>query len=151
MVTYLFEKQVAVYSLTRFSFLQLLLTHTAQKMKFSIKDFFSKCDQIRRKLLILSHLLKKTLIENVIFCTVSFQANVTFLCPLKTSENQKSFDWPVMGSKCSSRNINKFHLVFSCPLYSQRVEFKLTDSSEVSMNYLKRCQRNDLFLKLVFV
>ena len=23
---------------------------TAQKMKFSIKDFFSKCDQIRRKL-----------------------------------------------------------------------------------------------------
>ena len=24
--------------------------HTTQKMKFSIKDFFSKCDQIRRKL-----------------------------------------------------------------------------------------------------
>ena len=23
---------------------------TAQRMKFSIKDFFSKCDQIRRKL-----------------------------------------------------------------------------------------------------
>ena len=23
--------------------------HTTQKMKFSIKDFFSKCDQIRRK------------------------------------------------------------------------------------------------------
>ena len=29
---------------------------TAQKMKFSIKDFFSKCDQIRKKLSILSHL-----------------------------------------------------------------------------------------------
>ena len=26
------------------------LTNTAQKMKFSIKDFFSKCDQIRRNL-----------------------------------------------------------------------------------------------------
>ena len=25
-------------------------TRTAQKMKFSIKDFFSKCEQIRRKL-----------------------------------------------------------------------------------------------------
>ena len=25
-------------------------THTAQNKKFSIKDFFSKCDQIRRKL-----------------------------------------------------------------------------------------------------
>ena len=41
-------------------------------MKFSIKDFFSKCDQIRRKLWIWSHLLKKSLMENVIFlCSVS--------------------------------------------------------------------------------
>ena len=40
---------------------------TAQKMKFSIKDFFSKCDQIRRKLRIWSHLLKKSLVENSIF------------------------------------------------------------------------------------
>ena len=39
-------------------------------MKFSIKDFFSKCDQIRRKLQIWSHLLKKFLMENFIFCAV---------------------------------------------------------------------------------
>ena len=45
---------------------------TAQKMKFSIKDFFSKCDQICRKLRIWSHLLKKSLMKNFIFCTVSF-------------------------------------------------------------------------------
>ena len=38
-----------------------------QKMKFSIKDFFSKCDQIRRKLRIWSHLLKKSLMENSFF------------------------------------------------------------------------------------
>ena len=44
--------------------------YTAQKMKFSIKDFFSKCDQIRWKLRIWSHLLKKALIENFIFCVV---------------------------------------------------------------------------------
>ena len=37
-------------------------------MKFSIKDFFSKCDQIQRKLRICLHLLKKSLIENFIFC-----------------------------------------------------------------------------------
>ena len=37
-------------------------------MKFSIKDFFSKCDQIRSFLRILSHLLKKSLMENFIFC-----------------------------------------------------------------------------------
>ena len=39
-------------------------------MKFSIKDFFSKFDQIRRKLRIWSHLLKKSLMENFIFCVV---------------------------------------------------------------------------------
>ena len=31
---------------------------TAQKMKFSIKDYFSICDQIGRKLPIWSHLLE---------------------------------------------------------------------------------------------
>ena len=39
-------------------------------MKSSIKDFSSKCDQIRRKLRIWSHLLKKFLMENFIFCAV---------------------------------------------------------------------------------
>ena len=38
-------------------------------MKFSIKDFFSKCDQIRSFLRIWSHLLKKYLMENFIFTT----------------------------------------------------------------------------------
>ena len=37
-------------------------------MKFSIKDFFIKFDQIRRFLRIWSHLLKKSLMENFIFC-----------------------------------------------------------------------------------
>ena len=39
-------------------------------MKFSIKDFFVKCDQIRSFLRIWSHLLKKFLIKNFIFCAV---------------------------------------------------------------------------------
>ena len=43
---------------------------TAQKMKFSIKDFFSKCDQIHRKMQIWSHLLKESLMKNCIFCAV---------------------------------------------------------------------------------
>ena len=49
---------------------QIEATSTAQKMKFSIKDFFSKCDQIRSFLRIWSHLLKKSLMENFIFCAV---------------------------------------------------------------------------------
>ena len=36
-------------------------TDTAQKMKFSVKNFFSKCDQIRSFLRIWSHLLNKSL------------------------------------------------------------------------------------------
>ena len=41
-------------------------------MKFSITDFFSKCDQIRRKLRIWSHLLKKSVVENFIFFVQCF-------------------------------------------------------------------------------
>ena len=59
---------------------------TTQKMKFSIKDFsvnmtksandfFGKWDQIRRKLGIWSHLLKKSLMENFIFGEV-YQVSV---------------------------------------------------------------------------
>ena len=40
------------------------------KMKFSIKDFFGKCDQIRSFRRIWSHLLKKSLVESIIFCAV---------------------------------------------------------------------------------
>ena len=50
--------------------LSLLHTNTAQKIKLFIKDFFSKYDQIRSVLRIWSHLLKKSLIENLIFCAV---------------------------------------------------------------------------------
>ena len=47
------------------------MIHTTLKMKFSIKNFFSKCDQIRKFLRIWSHLLKKFLMENFIFlCSV---------------------------------------------------------------------------------
>ena len=41
-------------------------------MKFSIKDFLSKCDQIRSFLQIWSLLLKKSLMENFIFCAVGW-------------------------------------------------------------------------------
>ena len=47
---------------------------------FSTKDFFSKCDQIRSLLSIWSHLLKKSLVENFIFCEVMVkQGEVIFI------------------------------------------------------------------------
>ena len=56
--------------------LQVPTVHiAATKMKFSIKDFFSKCDQICSFLRIWSHLLKKSLMENFIFkqCILALQ------------------------------------------------------------------------------
>ena len=40
------------------------MIYTVQKTNFSIKDFFSKCDQMW------SNLLKKSLMEKFIFCAV---------------------------------------------------------------------------------
>ena len=57
---------------------------TAQKVKFSIKDSFSKCDQIRSFLRVWSYLLKKSLMENLIFCVVKH----FFTC------SDKYFFWP---------------------------------------------------------
>ena len=45
---------------------------TVQKMKFSIKNSFSKCDQIHSFLRIWSYLLKKSSMENLTFCTLWF-------------------------------------------------------------------------------
>ena len=46
------------------------MANTPKKMKFSTKDFFSKYDQIRSFLQILSHLLKKSLTKNFTFGSV---------------------------------------------------------------------------------
>ena len=59
---------------------KISIAYTAQKMKFSIKDFFSICDQIRSFLRIWSHLLKNSLMENFVFCAV-----------LKQRKNYKCF------------------------------------------------------------
>ena len=49
-------------------------------MKFFIKDdFFSKWDQIRSILLIWSHLLKKYLMENLIFYAVHVRFSISLI------------------------------------------------------------------------
>ena len=55
-------------------------THTAQKMKFSIMEFFSKYDQICRELRICSHLLEKLSIKNFIFCALPDKARTSYFC-----------------------------------------------------------------------
>ena len=56
-----------------------LINSTAQKVKFSIKDFFSKCDQIRSFLRISSHLLKKSLMQSFIFYVVSYLQRTSWI------------------------------------------------------------------------
>ena len=52
---------------------RIVWVFTAWKMNTFIKDLFSKCDQICRKMWIWSHLLKKSFMVNFIFlCSASF-------------------------------------------------------------------------------
>ena len=77
---------------------------TAQKMKFSIKDFFSKCDHIHKKVRIWSHLTKKSLLENFIFCEV-FEDLLTMIYLLKSvdMENCLELEFKMRGLIYSSR------------------------------------------------
>ena len=61
-------------------------TATTQKMKFSINDFL-----IRRKLRIWSHLLKKFLMENFIFCAVCWSKFAFFLRSLEMEQIARVF------------------------------------------------------------
>ena len=49
-----------------FEITRIVIPYIAQKMKFSIKDFSCKCDQIHSFMRIWSHLLEKSLIENIV-------------------------------------------------------------------------------------
>ena len=61
-----------------------LRPYNAQKMKFSIKDLFSKYDQIRRFQWIWSHLLKKFFKKNFIFYALlgdkKYYKNLKIMC-----------------------------------------------------------------------
>ena len=60
-------------------------------MKFPINNFFSKCDQICRKLRIWSHLGKYSLMENFIFCAMGLSKVLqSFLksCSIETTCQQ---------------------------------------------------------------
>ena len=59
----------------------------SQKLKFCMKDFFSKCDQIRGKLRIWSHSLNKSLMGN--FCALKPQP---LICEKFCSSGAPTFD-----------------------------------------------------------
>ena len=71
-----------------------LFAYTAQKMKFPIKNFFSKCDQIRSKLRIWSHLMKKSLMGNFIFLVILLPKEESFFNPIQVGPFR---GWSRMG------------------------------------------------------
>ena len=85
-------------------------------MKFSIKDFFSKCDQILRKLRIWSHVLKKSLMKNFIFCTVYISLTTFFLL--------LNFDLLIQGSLdmlVPSLQLNSMYCILKFENYLDRL------------------------------
>ena len=91
---------------------------TTQKMKFSIKYFIGKCYQIRRKLRIWSHLLKKSLMENFIFWAV--------LC-WQNAINIMLKSW--QKSREKKRDIRKFlqYRSYSKSVYNENLTFQLNE------------------------
>ena len=65
-----------------YSNLQNNLQHCTENKAFAMKNFVSKCDQIRSFLRVWSHLLKESLMENFIFCAMQskcvFSSGVLF-------------------------------------------------------------------------
>ena len=58
---------MTIQQCSNFSRVSYIVQYTAQKMKFSIKGFLSKCEQMQNFLRIFSHLLKESLMENLTF------------------------------------------------------------------------------------
>ena len=87
------------YFIYTFTFTTFIWHFTAQKMKLFIMDLFGKCEQICRKPGIRSYLLKKSLLENVIFLwsvyLFIFSPNVFW----------KMYFWKELHATCNFSNI----------------------------------------------
>ena len=82
-----------------------------------MKDFFSKHDQIRKKLGIWSHLLKKYLMENFIFCALSTFSYEAIQTVIKVLENGKIFKF--LNLKIGVAQLQ----LFVCKYYAKIYEF----------------------------
>ena len=81
---------------------------TTLKMKFSITDFVSKCDQIRRKLRIWTHILEKSVMENFIFCAVIHSSYLM-------SSTRGTYVWYFdLASKSHHWSLKSFDNKFTC-------------------------------------
>ena len=87
----------------------LLAQINAQKMNFFVRNLFNKCEHIRIKLRICSHLSNKSLAENFTFCVVNI---ISF-----TTESCKFFFKPNCKSLVYFTSINTWHRLVSSLLF----------------------------------
>ena len=98
------------------------LVHTAQKIKFSINDFFIKCDQTSRKLWIRSQLLEKFWIVNFIFRAPSKDETI------KTSYlSHDNFIFTVYGQRLKNVRFSFFMVIVKVHL-SSWIEQKISST-----------------------
>ena len=95
--------------------------YTAQKMTFSIKDFFGRCDQIRWKLRLWSHLLK-----NILNGKRHFFVQWTFF-----SENAK-----YLGESFSKEFSEDYKFVTMTPVHQPK-NWKTADGTERISSMIK--------------
>ena len=131
---------------------------TAQKMKFSFKDFFSKCDQSRSFLRIWSHLLKKSLMKNFIFCAVfqlfkdSFNLEYLVNIPTFFKRSPSWTDLVIASTKVDFKKkciletrISDFHKLTAVSLNSQILKVPLKWNSCIDYKaFDKNSFNNDL-------
>ena len=114
---------------------------TAQKMKFSVKDFFSKCNQIRRKPWIWSPLLKKSLMENFIFYGVFLSCNDLVCAYLKFCD-QDLFThlWLTIELICTRSRVKYKNLAeIKCRSNSKEQEWKILSLPQYFTFFIKLC------------
>ena len=103
-------------------------------MKFSIKDFLSKYDQVRKKLRIWSHLLKKSFPENFVFlCSVSKTHNLGFLT----------------NSFCESQSVSASRSVKKCGMLFCGDFFVDCLASVLVVDNVEKLQKDDTFQKKI--
>ena len=81
-------------------------------MKFAIKDFFSKCEQIRSFLWIWSHLLKKSLMEKFIFRALRHAEKILKIHRKRPFWNLKAFFCEVNSEVLANLQNEYFHGTF---------------------------------------
>ena len=74
------------WNISRFIIVIYKYSHCT-KNNIPLKDFFSKRDHIRRKMWIWSYLLKKSLMENFIFCAVLVSSCIALLTVALSDNN----------------------------------------------------------------